>query len=56
MIQVASDFIEKAATQSSFSNLAYKVRCGSAEPVPSAQWLNAELARFRSAFRHVNAG
>lgn len=49
MIQAASDFIDKAATQSSFSSLAYKVRCGSGEPVPSAQWLNAELARFRSA-------
>jgi hypothetical protein len=47
MIQAAADFIDKAATQSSMSSLAYKVRCAGAEPVASAKWLNDELARFR---------
>jgi len=48
MIQTASDFIEKAATQSSMSGLAYKVRCNGAV-VESAKWLGDELARFRGA-------
>ncbi len=48
MIQAAQDFIDKAATQSSMSSLAYKVRCNGAEPVASAKWLGEELARFRA--------
>jgi hypothetical protein len=47
MIQAAGDFIDKAATQSSMSSLAYQVRCAGGEPVTSAKWLNDELARFR---------
>ena len=47
LIQAAADFIDKAATESSMSSLAYKVRCAGGEPVTSAQWLNDELARFR---------
>jgi len=47
MIQAAADFIDKAATQSSMSSLAYKVRCAGGEPVTSAKWLNDELVRFR---------
>lgn len=48
MIQAAGDFIDKAATQSSMSSLAYKVRCAGGEPVLSAKWLGDELARFRA--------
>jgi hypothetical protein len=41
-------FIERAATESSFSHRAYQVRCGNAQPITSAQWLNAELERYRA--------
>ena len=47
VVQAAADFIDKAATQSSLSSLAYKVRCAGGEPVTSAKWLNDELAHFR---------
>lgn len=42
-------FIERAATQSSMSGKAYLIRCGSGQPTTSAQWLNAELERYRAA-------
>ena len=42
-------FIERAASQSSFSGKPYQVRCGTDQPITSAQWLNAELARYRAA-------
>jgi len=48
LVQGAQDFIEKAATQSSFSTLAYKVRCQGGEPILSAKWLGDELAKFRA--------
>jgi hypothetical protein len=41
-------FIERAATESSFSHRAYQVRCGNAQPITSAQWLNVELERYRA--------
>jgi predicted flavoprotein YhiN len=47
MIQATQDFIDKAATQSSMSSLAYQVRCNGGEPVASAKWLSDELTRFR---------
>lgn len=46
-INTTEDFIEKAATQSSFSGLAYQVRCNGSLPVMSKQWLTDELVRFR---------
>ena len=45
----AEDFISLAATRSSMSGEAYAIRCGSTTPVPSAQWLEAELRRIRAA-------
>jgi hypothetical protein len=45
----ANAFIERAASSSSMSGKAYMVRCGNGQPVPSAQWLNAELSRYRAA-------
>ena len=42
-------FIERAATESSFSHKAYQVRCGNGQTMTSAQWLNTELARYRAA-------
>ena len=47
MIQTTGDFIDKAATQSSMSGQAYKVRCNGTE-IASAKWLNDELGRFRA--------
>lgn len=45
----AEAFIARAATQSSLSGKPYQARCGNAQPIPSAQWLNAELKRLRAA-------
>lgn len=41
-------FIERAASQSSMSGKPYQVRCGNAQPITSAQWLNGELERYRA--------
>ena len=46
-ISTAEDFIEQAATKSSLSGQAYKVRCGGGEPVTTTQWLRAALAALR---------
>lgn len=45
----AEAFIDLAGTASSMSGQAYQVRCGDGTPVPSAQWLKAELAAVRGA-------
>jgi hypothetical protein len=44
-------FIDRAASQSSMSGKPYQIRCGSGQPVASAQWLNAELERYRAAHK-----
>jgi hypothetical protein len=46
-INTAEDFIEQAATQSSLSGQAYKVRCGGGEPVATNPWLRVALAALR---------
>jgi hypothetical protein len=46
-IKTTEDFIEMAATKSSFSGLPYKVRCNGGTTVTSNQWLRDELARLR---------
>lgn len=51
LVQRAEDFILRAASESSVSHEPYRVRCGTAEPVPSAQWFTEELRRHRLA-RH----
>ncbi len=48
MLGTAEEFIAGAATASSMSGKAYLIRCGSAEPVASATWLNAQLQRIRT--------
>lgn len=48
LITTTEDFIERAATESSFSGQPYAVRCHGGAAVPSGQWLRAELARFRA--------
>lgn len=47
-INSAEEFIEKAATKSSFSGLAYAVRCNGGSPLTSNRWLRDELARLRT--------
>jgi hypothetical protein len=47
MVKSAEDFLKLAATSSSMYGDVYKVRCGNGAPVPSAEWLGAELARLR---------
>lgn len=47
-INTAEDFIEKAATKSSFSGQPYQVGCKGEATVVSNQWLRAVLARFRA--------
>ncbi|MDR2240437.1 MAG: DUF5329 domain-containing protein [Zoogloeaceae bacterium] len=45
----AEQFIELAASRSSFSGKAYQVKCGDAAPVESRQWLSEQLKIIRSA-------
>ena len=42
------DFIEGAATRSSFSGLPYAVQCAGSESVTSERWLRDRLARHRA--------
>lgn len=48
LINTTEDFIERAATESSFSGLPYKVKCNGGATMTSNQWLRTELARFRT--------
>jgi len=46
-IDSAEDFIEKAASRSSFSGRAYMIRCPGTVDTPSSQWLRDRLAEYR---------
>jgi hypothetical protein len=46
-IKTADDFIEKAATKSSLTGIAYKVRCADSQELSSNRWLRDALARYR---------
>jgi len=48
LIGSTEDFIERAATQSSFSGQAYVVRCKDRAAVATRLWLSDELVRFRT--------
>jgi len=48
LIDSTEDFIEKAATKSSFTGQAYEARCHGGATVTSNEWLRRELARFRA--------
>jgi Family of unknown function (DUF5329) len=48
LLNTTEDFIERGATESSFSGLPYQVRCNGGATVTSNQWLREELARFRT--------
>lgn len=47
-LATAEDFVSMAASRSSITGEPYLIRCGSAAPVPSSAWLDAELRRLRS--------
>jgi hypothetical protein len=47
LVLSAEAFIERAASESSLSGQAYRVRCGSNPAVNSADWFSAELERYR---------
>jgi hypothetical protein len=47
LILSSEDFIEGAASESSISGQAYRVRCGSNPAVNSADWFRAELEKYR---------
>ena len=46
-IRSAEEFIDKAATRSSLTGLAYEVRCAGTAAVPSGQWLHEQLSQMR---------
>ena len=48
-INSAEDFIDLAATKSSFSGLAYQIRCKGSMAVPSGRWLYDALTLHRRA-------
>ncbi len=48
LVSSAEQFIERAATQSSRSGEPYLIRCPDRSAVPSAVWLNEELAKYRN--------
>jgi hypothetical protein len=54
-IASAEDFIDKAATKSSFSGQAYKIRCAGQAEVESNPWLREVLARYRVQTKHIGA-
>jgi hypothetical protein len=46
-VSCAEDVIERAGSKSSMSGKPYQIKCGDGAPVPSGDWLKAELQRFR---------
>jgi hypothetical protein len=48
-VATAEQFIERAATKSSMSGQAYRVKCGPQPAVPSSRWLYPELQALRDA-------
>lgn len=49
LVHSAEQFIDRAASESSFSGKPYRIRCAGAAPVTSAQWLHEKLAQLRAA-------
>ena len=47
-LQSTEQFIELAASKSSFSGQAYHVKCGTEAAIESSQWLNKQLAHLRT--------
>ena len=57
LIDKTEDFIEKAASKSSFSDRAYQIKCRDGKTISSAKWLADELQRYckktRGSKRHT---
>jgi hypothetical protein len=53
-VQTTEQFIELAASESSFSGQPYQVKCGEGAAVSSRQWLTTELASVRAAGSRSN--
>ncbi len=51
LVPSAEKFIERAATESSFSNKAYQIRCADNVVQPSAPWFTAALLKYRSTLK-----
>ncbi len=47
-IDDANEFIDKVASQSSWTGKTYTINCPGAEPQPSRDWLTARLQAYRS--------
>jgi Family of unknown function (DUF5329) len=43
----AEEFIEKVATKSAFTGIAYQIRCAGEKPVAVSEWLLGELRHYR---------
>ena len=50
-ITTPEEFIDKAASKSIVAGQPYWVRCAGHSPIPSAEWLNQELTKYRKAMR-----
>ena len=48
LVNTTEQFIERGATESSFSGQPYEVRCNGGATVTSSQWLRDELTHFRT--------
>ena len=48
LVPSTEKFIERAATESSFSNTAYQIKCADSVVQPSAPWFTAALIKYRS--------
>ncbi|MDD5177204.1 MAG: DUF5329 domain-containing protein [Sterolibacterium sp.] len=48
LVDTTQEFIERAATESSFSGQPYQVRCNGGAAMSSKQWLLDEFSRFRA--------
>ncbi len=46
-VHSADQFIRRLASKSSWTGKVYYIRCGSADPQPSADWLFDRLAEYR---------
>ena len=47
-VKGADQFIERLASRSSLSGKPYTLQCGEAAPVPTREWLQEQLAGYRS--------
>ena len=54
-INTVRDFIDKAASVSSFSGSPYQVKCPGSAPVLSRAWLGEELARYTARANKVTS-